>query len=149
MISPETIQESRVLVDTNVVSYIFKNDPRAAFFQPFLVNRTLAISFMTVAELFYGAYKAKWQASALGNLETHLKNYVILPYDSELAREWAKVRVGHQSRGHDISPADAWIAATALRHQCALATNNGRHFDGTRGLTVIYPTTLDLGVSNI
>lgn len=142
MTSPETIQESRVLVDTDVFSFIFRNDSRAAFFQPFLVNQTLAVSFMTVAELYFGAFKGKWSASALARLENQLKNYVILPYDSDLAREWARVRVEHQSRGHDISPADAWIAATALRHQCALATNNSRDFHGTPGLTVICPTTL-------
>jgi predicted nucleic acid-binding protein len=142
MTLPETIQELRVLVDTDVVSYLFKKDTRAEFFRPFLVNRTLAISFMTVAELYYGAYKAKWQTSQLGGLENHLKNYVILPYDYELACEWARVRVEHTSRGHDIGQADAWIAATALRHQCALATNNGRDFEGTRGLTVICPTSL-------
>jgi tRNA(fMet)-specific endonuclease VapC len=142
MTLPEAIQESRVLVDTDVVSYIFKKDTRADFFRPFLANRTLAISFMTVAELYYGAYKGKWQATQLGALENHLKNYVVLPYDYDLAREWAKVRVEHQRRGHDIKQSDAWIAATALRHQCALATNNGRDFEGTKGLTLICPTTL-------
>ena len=142
MTSPETVQDTRVLVDTNVLSYIFKDDTRAKFFRPFLENLTLAVSFMTVAELYYGAYKAKWQAGQIEKLENHLKNYVILPYDVDLAREWAKVRVEHTNRGHDISKSDAWIAATALRHGCPLATNNGRDFEGTSGLRVICPTTL-------
>jgi predicted nucleic acid-binding protein len=140
MISPEDIEESQILVDTDVLSYIFRKDQKAEYFKPYLRNRTLAVSFMTVAELYYGAYKSGWQSARLESLENYLKNYTILPYDAELVRQWAKVRVECRTRGNDIGHSDAWIAATALRYGCALVTNNGRHFKGTSGLTVICPT---------
>ncbi len=41
-----------VLLDTNVVSYLFKGDTRALAYAPLLRGQRLAISFMTVAELF-------------------------------------------------------------------------------------------------
>jgi predicted nucleic acid-binding protein len=40
-----------LVVDTDVVSYVFRGDSRSAGFAPILNNRTLVISFMTVAEL--------------------------------------------------------------------------------------------------
>ncbi|MCG8349192.1 MAG: hypothetical protein MI924_15600 [Chloroflexales bacterium] len=43
---------STVLLDTNIVSYLFKRDSRAALYAPHLLDRELAVSLMTVAELF-------------------------------------------------------------------------------------------------
>jgi tRNA(fMet)-specific endonuclease VapC len=37
---------------------------------------------------------------------------------------WAEVTVAAQSRGRRIECADAWIAATALRHDVPLVTHN-------------------------
>lgn len=42
---------STVLLDTNIVSYLFKQDSRAFLYEPHLLNQELAISLMTVAEL--------------------------------------------------------------------------------------------------
>ena len=103
------------------------------------MHRTLAVSFMTVAELYYGAMKDEWGVARMSQLESQLKNYVVLPYDYELTRQWATVRVENQRRGNDIKHADAWHAAVALHYKCALATNNYRDFKDTPGLTVISP----------
>ena len=139
MILPEDVTQARTLVDTDVFSYILKRETRADFFKPYLLHRTAAISFMSVAELYYGAYKDEWRDPRITGLENSLKNYVVLPYDYEVARLWGVVRVEHQKRGHDIGQGDCWIAATALRHDCALLTNNGKDFVGTSGLTVTSP----------
>jgi hypothetical protein len=40
-----------VVVDTDVVSYLFKGDSRAPRYRPHLVGHTPVLSFMTVAEL--------------------------------------------------------------------------------------------------
>ena len=40
-----------VLVDTDVVSYIFKLDTRGAQYEPHLDGRSQFVSFMTIAEL--------------------------------------------------------------------------------------------------
>ena len=41
--------------------------------------------------------------------------------------------------GHQIGLADAWIAASPLVPDCALATNNGKDFQGIVGLELISP----------
>ena len=139
MIAPDQLTKDRILVDTDVFSYIFRGDPRADYFRPYLLRRTLAISFMSVAELYFGAYWADWGASRIGRLENQLKNYVVLPYDYAICQTWGRVRKQRRTIGREINHADCWIAATALGHDCALATNNGQDFVGTEGLIIISP----------
>lgn len=139
MISQDALAKSRIVVDTDVVSYLFNGHTQAEFFRPYLSNKTLAVSFMTVAQLYYGAYHRGWGSKQLTNLENHLKNYVVLPYDYELCIKWASVRYDTENSRLSIEHADCWIAACALRHDCALATNNGRHFKHIKGLALISP----------
>ena len=108
------------MVDTDVFSFAFRRDSRANFFAPFLINRTLALSFMSVAELYYGAYKDGWGASRITQLENAIKNYVILPYDYLVCQQWAQVKRQKEIKGLAMSHSDIWIAACALRHDCPL-----------------------------
>jgi len=125
---------------TDVFSYIFRGDPRADFFRPYILHRTLAVSFMSVAELYYGAHRDGWGPARIERLENRLKSYVVLPYDYLVCQLWGQVRAQRRAHGHEIGHADAWIAATALRHDCALATNNSRDFVGIEGLIIISPS---------
>jgi tRNA(fMet)-specific endonuclease VapC len=49
-----------VLLDTNIVSFLFKGDSRIQLYMPYLQGQQLAISFMTVAELFQWAAVRNW-----------------------------------------------------------------------------------------
>lgn len=140
MINPAALIKNRILVDTDVVSYIFNKHTQAQFFQPYLSNKSLAVSFITVAQLFYGAYHANWGNNQLSKLENHLKNYVVLPYDYDVCLKWATIRNDCEKMGHPIESADCWIAACALRYDCALATNNGKHFKDIKELSLICPS---------
>ena len=140
MIAGAASSKKSIVVDTDVISYLFNGHTQGAFFKPYLSNQLLAISFMTVAQLYYGAYHANWGASRLSRLENHLKNYVVLPYDHELCLRWAGIRRDGENNGQSIEHSDCWIAATALRHDCALATNNGKHFAHIKGLALISPS---------
>jgi L-ascorbate metabolism protein UlaG (beta-lactamase superfamily) len=50
---------------------------------------------------------------------------------------WAEVTVAAQSKGRRIECADAWIAATALRHDVPLVTHNHDDYLGVPGLKLI------------
>lgn len=49
-----------VVLDTNVVSFLFKSDTRAQLYLPHLVGRQWLVSFMTEAELEHWALLANW-----------------------------------------------------------------------------------------
>jgi predicted nucleic acid-binding protein len=51
-----------VVVDTDVVSFLFKKDSRAQLYLPLLRNKKPLISFMTEAELEQWILLAKWGA---------------------------------------------------------------------------------------
>ncbi|HKZ84140.1 MAG TPA: PIN domain-containing protein [Anaerolineae bacterium] len=102
---------------------------------------TLALSFMTVAELYQWAYLRGWSESRLAWLEDRLRAYVVVPYDVELCRQWAAICAERQRQGRTISVQDAWVAATALRHGLPLVTHNAQDFAGISKLTVISETS--------
>ena len=125
---------ARILVDTNVVSYRHKQDTRAALYEPLLVGHNLLICFETVAELYEWAIAHRWGAPRVQDLRETLADYLLLPYDDATAWRWAEVRT---IKGRPIDIGDAWIAATALRHNLPLVTHNRRHFEQVPGLQVI------------
>ncbi len=126
-----------LVVDTDVVSFLFKADTRAAAYRPRLEGNTLAVSFMTVAELYQWAFVRDWGERRLRWLEEELRRFAILPFDAELCQIWARITVERQRAGRPISVQDAWVAATALRYACPLVTHNAGDFAGIANLKVI------------
>ena len=125
-----------LLLDTNIVSYLMKGTPQAKLYQNYLSGKTLAISFITVGELWAGAEHAKWGEQKRKRLESLLRNFVVIPYDYEIAKRYGEV-VAHRKRiGKPISFADAWIAACALRHQVTLVTHNAKDFQAILNLSL-------------
>jgi len=51
------------IVDTDVVSMLFKGDTRAIAYRRHVTSRLLGISFMTLAELQRWALERRWGAS--------------------------------------------------------------------------------------
>ena len=128
---------SIVVVDTDVVSYLFKSHPIAFHYLPELIDRTPIISFMTVAELDRWVLEARWDEPRRKRLSEYLESFAIFPYNRDLCKKWAEVTVGAQSGGRRIECADAWIAATALLCDAPLITHNRDDYVGVHGLTVI------------
>jgi tRNA(fMet)-specific endonuclease VapC len=126
-----------VVVDTDVISFLLKDDTRAQTYRPHLQDKTLVLSFMTVAELYQWAYRRNWSEKRRAWLEDRLHTFVIAPYDNDLCRQWATICVERQRLGKPISVQDAWIAATAVRHRVPLVTHNATDFAEITGLTVI------------
>jgi tRNA(fMet)-specific endonuclease VapC len=125
---------TRVL-DTNIVSYLLKGHTLAEEYRPHLEGHVLAISFMTVAELFEGAFRSRWGKRRRMALETALRSYLVIPATPALCQRWGQVRA--ERRRQPISGEDAWIAAAALVHACPLVTHNAADFQGIAGLTII------------
>ena len=110
-----------ILFDTNVVSYLMKGGPLAEAYAPHLKRRSPAIAFITVGEMYSWAEKGNWGKPRREKLETMLGNFVVIPYDHEVARCYGRIVAGQRKT---IAPNDAWIAACAVRHGVPLVTHD-------------------------
>lgn len=130
-----------VVIDTDVVSYLFKKDTRAGLYQRHLAGRLWVISFMTVAELDLWALRHHWGAVRKARMEQHLRRFVLYPFDRSLCLSWAEATDSARRNGRPIQTADAWIAATALLASVPLVTHNPADYAGVNGLTVLSATS--------
>ena len=130
------MNQGRIIADTNVVSYLMKGTEIGKRYRPHLAGKIVGIVFVTVAEMYYGAERASWGEKRRRQLEEHLKNFVVLPYNNEIARVYARVVVERERRGRPIDWPDAWIAATAIWHRTPLVTHDG-DFAGIADLQII------------
>ena len=125
------------ILDTNIVSYLMRGGECARAYQPHVQDHLLAISFNTVGELYFGAETANWGKSRRNVLEATLRNFVIIPYDHEIARCYGRLVAERQRAGRPIAPNDAWIAACTVRHAVPLVTHNPKDFQGIASLQVV------------
>ncbi len=119
----------RLVVDTDVASFIFKWHPE--FAPPYVAimrGSELVISFMTLSEMRQGALDANWGQKRRDVLETYLADFAVLHSDGLLCARWAAIRNESARKGRQMNSADAWIAATALILPAPLVTNNPKHY---------------------
>lgn len=129
-----------ILVDTDVASFLFKGSDYGDPYRSVLAGHTLALSFMTVAELLQWARVRQWGDRRCAQLEQYCSQYLVIPADLQLCQVWARVRVDRQQLGQVISPQDAWIAATAIRHGLPLVTHNTKDFQDIPDLQLLIPS---------
>lgn len=129
---------SAVIVDTDVASYLFKQDTRARLYTPHLVGVVASISFMTLAELEQWTVLHKWGKRRHQELMDFIKaRFLVIDSDAVLCRQWAEVQGMVSGVGRHIQTADAWVAATALLYAAPLITHNAADFAHVPGLRVI------------
>lgn len=132
---------SVVLLDTTVVSLLHprkKHDPLRAKYEPHMKGHVLALSFQSVAELWYWAEYRGWGQSARRQLDAFVRRFLVIPYDYGLAQVWAQVLQATRRQGRRLESADCWIAATAVYRNIPLLVHD-RDFIGLSvpGLAIV------------
>jgi hypothetical protein len=125
-----------LVLDTDVVSTL-QAGRLSVEMSDLLVSKTPCVTFVTVGELFRGAYKANWGPRRLERLEAWLRNVLVLPYDGDTARRWGRLVADMERRGRSVPANDAWIAACCLSRNLPLMTLNRRDFQEIPGLTLV------------
>ena len=91
-------------------------------------DENVAISFMTVAELFYGAEKSNNKSKNTSLIEEFLLTVDILHSDLEILKKFGTLKAILAKAGNILSDADIFIAATAIVKCNMLVTGNINHF---------------------
>jgi predicted nucleic acid-binding protein len=126
-----------IVLDTDVVSFLFKRDSRAERYVLYLRNRQWLISFMTEAELEQWALLSNWQPKRIEWLRLFLAKFAIVPSSRDLVLKWAEVMVAARRSGRRLETADAWVAATASLYDAPLMTHNASDYSGVPDLKLI------------
>ena len=126
-----------VVVDTDVVSFLFKNHPLAMAYQTLLAGRPLAISLISLAEIEYGMEVKNWGSPRRDLMRRFLARFTLLRPDAKSAIVWALIRSNCERKGRPIAFADAWIAASAVQLNVPLATHNVGDYSAVDGLTIL------------
>lgn len=116
-----------VLLDTSVVSLLHpkKKDSRLrARYDPDMKDKTLALSFQSVAELWDWAENNHWGEANRKRLDAFVRRFLIIPYDFELAKVWARVMSASRKEARRFEAGDCWIAATAVHREIPLLTHD-------------------------
>ena len=96
----------------------------------------LALSIISAAELWEGVYFSRDQKRSQMMLEAFLSGVTILNLDEEVCKRFGHLRGSMRKRGQVMGDFDLLIAATPLRHNLTLLTNNRKHFAGIAGLQI-------------
>ena len=126
-----------VIVDTDVTSYLVREESRAALYRPHLFRLPKIISFMTLAELRRRELQSNWGARRIKQAREFLDDFSVIYVDEKLCEIWAEIKSDAHRKGEPISTADAWVAAVALMFGVPLVTHNRRHFQNINGLQII------------
>lgn len=126
-----------VVIDTNVISYVFKKDSRGELYKPHIEGKLAVIAAQTFAELERMPLKNNWGRRRHSELHAYLEKFVFVEANKEISLLWAKVQVDAERAGRPMSFGDSWIAATALAYDLPLVTHNRKDFENILGLTII------------
>jgi tRNA(fMet)-specific endonuclease VapC len=119
----------RYLLDTNIVIYVIKKRP-VEVLQAFNENSgRMAISSITLAELFHGAEKSSRCAENLKVIDDFTSRLEVLPYTPKAAQHYGSIRAALERSGETIGINNLHISAHARSEGLVLVTNNLREFE--------------------
>lgn len=120
---------TRFLLDTNTVIAALKGEPAS------LLNRLagiaaerLCLSAIVLSELLTGAEKSRNADRVRAAVVALTESFELLPFSSEDAAVYGRLRAALESQGKAIGPMDMLIAAQALSRGLTVVTANLREF---------------------
>lgn len=114
----------RYLLDTNIVIYVLKRRPIEVL-SVFNQNASrMAISAITLSELYHGVEKSIKVSENLAAIEDFCSRLEVLPYGSKAAQHYGAIRAGLEKLGQPIGVNDLHIAAHARSEGLVMVTNN-------------------------
>ena len=121
------------LLDTDICSAHMRRPAKLAhrFIQH---TGQLAVSAITLAELYAGAYKHSQVNRLLALIADLLQEVQLIDFDALCAEKFGQVRGSLLQQGIVVPTADLMIASVALVHNLTLVTHNTADFQNVPGV---------------
>ena len=126
----------KYLLDTNIVIYVIKRRPIEVLG---LFNEhagRMAMSVITLSELYHGAEKSAKVSQNLEVIEEFSSLLEVLPYTGKASAHYGSIRSALEKAGQPIGVNDLHIAAHARSEGLVVVTNNVSEFARVPGLMV-------------
>ena len=124
-----------ILIDTDVWIEILRGNKK-------VINKrnkfdeAISISFMTVAELFYGAQNSSNPEHNQSIVEEFLLTLQIIQSDFSIMKRFGSIKATLKKKNNLVPDADIIIASTAIEKCEFLVTGNTEHFSRMDGLKI-------------
>ena len=124
----------KYILDTDICIYWLKGNEHIE--QKILSGGidNIFVSFITVSELYYGAYKSERVDENLTMMRKLTDRINVIESDDAIIEAFGKLKASLENDGLIIDDADMFIAACALVHRLTMVTNNTKHFKRIKGL---------------
>lgn len=124
-----------ILLDTDICIELLRGNKkvlkmRAAF------SGDVAISFMAVGELFYGARNSAFPEENQLLVEKFIMTVPVIQTDIPILKRFGDLKAGLKKNNRLLPDADIFVAAVALEKAEALATGNTKHFERIERLKI-------------
>lgn len=124
----------KYLLDTNIVIYVIKRRPLEVMGVFNENTGRMAISSITLSELYHGAEKSAKVAQNRAVVEEFASMLEVLPYSAKASQHYGAIRSELEKAGRPIGVNDLHIAAHARSEGLTLVTNNVGEFERVPGL---------------
>lgn len=99
-------------------------------------KKGLAVSIISLAELYEGVYSSKDSKVAQKGIDDFLKNVSVVDINEDICHIFGRERGRLRKQGNLIGDFDLLIASTSLNYELTLLTNNLKHFERVEGLRI-------------
>ena len=117
------INKGFLLDSTALIDFLRGNENLNSLLGKLAQEAPLAVSAVTIAELYSGIRK-----SEITKTERLLESLCLYLIDGQIARRAGLYQRNYRQKGISLGLADCFIAATAVENDLTLVTKNVRHF---------------------
>jgi tRNA(fMet)-specific endonuclease VapC len=117
------------LLDTDICIYWLKGVPAVLERVKTVGVSQIAISTITVAELYFGAHNSAKIEENLARAEDFARQISIAPLDDLVLKAFGRIKADLRKQGQPLADFDLLIAGTVLANEFVLVTNNTQHYE--------------------
>lgn len=126
----------RYLLDTDWTIHDLNGHPGVVTRVDELRDEGLALSVVSLAELYEGVSYSRDPQESERQLSEFLRGIAVFGIDTETCKLFGRERGRLRAAGRMVGDFDLTIGVSARQHNLTLLTNNRRHFEMIEGLTI-------------
>jgi len=131
---------SAYLIDADVTISALKGRTEALATIQRLAPEGIALSVVTLGELYEGAFGVPDSDAHLASLRAFVSGFEVLSLDDAIVERFARVRAQLRREGRLIPDLDILMGVTAVHHDLTLLTRNVRHLNRIPGIRIFSDT---------